>query len=118
MNEILQSSANDLADKLINKAPAGLSDSLSNIKSGTLNSMKYFRDQRNLNTKINKQDGQPLNQVKKTKWQKFKRGFGNVWRNIGAGVKSAVNFIPIAGPAINAGINGIEGIVKSFRKPK
>ena len=44
MNEILQSSANDLADKLINKAPAGLSDSLSNIKSGTLNSMKYFRD--------------------------------------------------------------------------
>ena len=46
---------------MINKAPTGLSGPLGDIKTGTLNSIKYFKDQRNLNNKVNKQDGQPLN---------------------------------------------------------
>ncbi|CAL6005052.1 Hypothetical_protein [Hexamita inflata] len=110
LGDILQDSANDISKKLIDTTvPENLREPLNNVREQTLNSIKYFREQRQLNEKPKSQDI-TMNQVKKkTGWQKFKGGLSKLWQFARKPVQGLISMVPGFGGLINQGIDMISG---------
>ncbi|CAL6008914.1 Hypothetical_protein [Hexamita inflata] len=110
LGDILQDSANDISKKLIDNAlPENLRQPLNDVREQTMNSIKYFREQRQLNEKPKVSDI-TMNQVKKkTGWQKFKGGLSKLWQFARKPVQSLIGMLPGAGSIINQGIDYLSG---------
>ncbi|CAL6043069.1 Hypothetical_protein [Hexamita inflata] len=110
LGDILQNSANDISKKLIDTTmPENLREPLNNVREQTMNSIKSFREQRQLNEKPKSQDI-TMNQVKKrTGWQKFKGGLSKFWQFARRPIQGLIGMVPYAGGLINQGIDMISG---------
>ncbi|CAL5983691.1 Hypothetical_protein [Hexamita inflata] len=110
LGDILQDSANDISKKLIDTTmPENLRQPLNDVREQTLNSIKNFREQRQLNEKPKSQDV-TMNQVKKrTGWQKFKGGLSKFWQFARRPIQGLIGMVPGAGSIINQGIDYLSG---------
>ncbi|CAL5982201.1 Hypothetical_protein [Hexamita inflata] len=111
LGDILQDSANDISKKLIDTTvPENLRQPLNDVREQTLNSIKNFREQRQLNEKPKSQDI-TMNQVKKKTgiFSKIKNGLSKFWQFARRPIQGLVNMIPYAGPLINQGIDMFSG---------
>ncbi|CAL6008984.1 Hypothetical_protein [Hexamita inflata] len=111
LGDILQDSANDISKKLIDTTvPENLREPLNNVREQTLNSIKYFREQRQLNEKPKVSDI-TINQVKKKTgiWNKVKNGLGKFWQFARKPVQGLISMVPGFGGLINQGIDMISG---------
>ncbi|CAL6063153.1 Hypothetical_protein [Hexamita inflata] len=110
LGDILQDSANDISKKLIDNAlPENLRQPLNDVREQTMNSIKYFREQRQLNEKPKVSDV-TMNQAKKrTGWQKFKGGLSKFWQFAKKPVQGLISMVPGFGGLINQGIDMISG---------
>ncbi|CAL6043847.1 Hypothetical_protein [Hexamita inflata] len=111
LGDILQDSANDISKKLIDSSvPENLREPLNNVREQTLNSIKYFREQRQLNEKPKSQDI-TMNQVKKKTgiWSKVKNGLSKFWQFARKPVQGLISMVPGFGGLINQGIDMISG---------
>ncbi|CAL6066507.1 Hypothetical_protein [Hexamita inflata] len=111
LGDILQNSANDISKKLIDTTmPENLREPLNNVREQTMNSIKSFREQRQLNEKPPVNDV-TMNQVKKKTgiWGKIKNGLGKFWQFAKKPVQSLIGMIPYAGGLINQGIDMFSG---------
>ncbi|CAL6005996.1 Hypothetical_protein [Hexamita inflata] len=110
LGDILQDSANDISKKLIDTTmPENLRQPLNDVREQTMNSIKNFREQRQLNEKPKSQDI-TMNQVKKrTGWQKFKGGLSKFWQFARRPIQGLIGMVPGAGSIINQGIDYLSG---------
>ncbi|CAL6039001.1 Hypothetical_protein [Hexamita inflata] len=111
LGDILQNSANDISKNLIDNAlPENLRGPMNNVREETMNSIKNFREQRQLNQKPQVSDV-TMNQVKKKPnlWQKIKNGASKFWQFAKRPVQGLISMIPSVGPLINQGIDLISG---------
>ncbi|CAL6050463.1 Hypothetical_protein [Hexamita inflata] len=111
LGDILQNSANDISKKLIDTTmPENLREPLNNVREQTMNSIKNFREQRQLNEKPKSQDI-TMNQVKKKTgiWSKVKNGLSKFWQFARKPVQSLIGMVPGAGSIINQGIDYLSG---------
>ncbi|CAL6031202.1 Hypothetical_protein [Hexamita inflata] len=110
LGDILQNSANDISKKLIDTTmPENLREPLNNVREQTMNSIKNFREQRQLNEKPPVNDV-TMNQVKKrTGWQKFKGGLSKFWQFARRPIQGLIGMVPGAGSIINQGIDYLSG---------
>ncbi|CAL6051579.1 Hypothetical_protein [Hexamita inflata] len=110
LGDILQNSANDISKKLIDTTmPENLREPLNNVREQTMNSIKSFREQRQLNEKPKSQDI-TMNQAKKrTGWQKFKGGLSKFWQFARRPIQGLIGMVPGAGSIINQGIDYLSG---------
>ncbi|CAL6079420.1 Hypothetical_protein [Hexamita inflata] len=110
LGDILQDSANDISKKLIDTTmPENLRQPLNDVREQTLNSIKNFREQRQLNQKPPVNDV-TMNQVKKkTGWQKFKGGLSKFWQFARRPIQGLIGMVPGAGSIINQGIDYLSG---------
>ncbi|CAL6103565.1 Hypothetical_protein [Hexamita inflata] len=110
LGDILQNSANDISKKLIDTTmPENLREPLNNVREQTMNSIKSFREQRQLNEKPPVNDV-TMNQVKKrTGWQKFKGGLSKFWQFARRPIQGLIGMVPGAGSIINQGIDYLSG---------
>ncbi|CAL6113153.1 Hypothetical_protein [Hexamita inflata] len=111
LGDILQNSANDISKNLIdNTLPENLRGPMNNVREQTMNSIKNFREQRQLNEKP-KTDDVTMNQAKKKTgvWSKIKSGLGKFWQFARKPVQSLISMVPSVGPLINQGIDYISG---------
>ncbi|CAL6059715.1 Hypothetical_protein [Hexamita inflata] len=111
LGDILQNSANDISKNLIDNAlPENLRQPLNNVREETMNSIKNFREQKQLNEKPKVSDV-TMNQAKKKTgfWSKVKNGLGKFWQFARRPVQSLISMVPSVGPLINQGIDYISG---------
>ncbi|CAL5984047.1 Hypothetical_protein [Hexamita inflata] len=111
LGDILQDSANDISKKLIDTTvPENLRQPLNDVREQTLNSIKNFREQRQLNEKPKVSDV-TMNQVKKKTgiWGKVKNGLSKFWQFSRKPIQSLIGMIPYAGGLINQGIDMFSG---------
>ncbi|CAL6056672.1 Hypothetical_protein [Hexamita inflata] len=109
LGDILQDSANDISKKLIDNAlPENLRQPLNDVREQTMNSIKSFREQRQLNEKPKSQDITMNQAKKKTGWQKFKGGLSKFWNFARRPIQSLVNMVP-GGSILNQGIDYLSG---------
>ncbi|CAL5989294.1 Hypothetical_protein [Hexamita inflata] len=111
LGDILQNSANDISKKLIDTTmPENLREPLNNVREQTMNSIKNFREQRQLNEKPPVNDV-TMNQVKKKTgiWSKVKNGLGKFWQFARKPVQGLISMVPGFGGLINQGIDMISG---------
>ncbi|CAL5974370.1 Hypothetical_protein [Hexamita inflata] len=80
LGDILQNSADDISKKLIDQVPEGIREPLNNVREETMNLIKKFREQRQLNEKPKSEDVTMNQTKKKTGWQKFKGGLSKFWQ--------------------------------------
>ncbi|CAL5975632.1 Hypothetical_protein [Hexamita inflata] len=106
LGDILQNSANDISKKLIDQVPEGIREPLNNVREETMNSIKNFREQRQLNQKPPVNDV-TMNQTKKKTgvWSKIKNGLGKFWQFARKPVQSLIGLVPGFGSVINQGID-------------
>ncbi|CAL6055132.1 Hypothetical_protein [Hexamita inflata] len=107
LGDILQNSANDISKNLIdNTLPENLRGPMNNVREQTMNSIKNFREQRQLNEKP-KTDDVTMNQAKKKTgvWTKIKSGLGKFWQFARKPVQSLIGLVPGFGSVINQGID-------------
>ncbi|CAL6080010.1 Hypothetical_protein [Hexamita inflata] len=110
LGDILQDSANDISKKLIDNAlPENLRQPLNDVREQTMNSIKYFREQRQLNEKPKVSDATMNQAKKKTGWQKFKGGLSKLWQFARKPVQGLISMVPGFGGLINQGIDMISG---------
>ncbi|CAL5971446.1 Hypothetical_protein [Hexamita inflata] len=111
LGDILQDSANDISKKLIDTSvPENLRQPLNDVREQTLNSIKNFREQRQLNEKPKVSDV-TMNQVKKKTgiFSKIKNGLSKFWQFARRPVQSLIGMLPGAGSIINQGIDYLSG---------
>ncbi|CAL6034497.1 Hypothetical_protein [Hexamita inflata] len=111
LGDILQDSANDISKKLIDTTmPENLRQPLNDVREQTMNSIKNFREQRQLNQKPPVNDV-TMNQVKKKTgiWGKVKNGLSKFWQFSRKPIQSLIGMIPYAGGLINQGIDMFSG---------
>ncbi|CAL5981713.1 Hypothetical_protein [Hexamita inflata] len=110
LGDILQNSANDISKNLIDNAlPENLRGPMNDVREQTMNSIKNFREQRQLNQKTAGKDV-TLNQAKKKSgWQKFKSGLGKFWQFARQPIQGLISMVPGVGGLVNQGIDYISG---------
>ncbi|CAL6031040.1 Hypothetical_protein [Hexamita inflata] len=109
LGDILQNSANDISKKLIDQVPEGIREPLNNVREETMNSIKNFREQRQLNQKPPVNDVTMNQTKKKTGWQKFKGGLSKFWQFARKPIQGLIGMVPGAGSIINSGIDYLSG---------
>ncbi|CAL5975230.1 Hypothetical_protein [Hexamita inflata] len=111
LGDILQNGANDISKNLIDTAvPENLRGPLNNVREETMNSIKNFREQRQLNEKPPVSDV-TMNQAKKKQgvWSKIKNGLGKFWQFARKPIQGLISMVPGAGSIINSGIDYLSG---------
>ncbi|CAL6048755.1 Hypothetical_protein [Hexamita inflata] len=114
LGDILQNSANDISKNLIdNTLPENLRGPMNNVREQTMNSIKNFREQRQLNEKP-KTDDVTMNQAKKKPnlWQKIKNGASKFWQFARKPIQGLISMVPAVGGLINQHFGGILGLDK------